>query len=232
MANLREMGHLNTLRTRFDFAKLTAGLIVLIAMGSGCTLATIRPLDPTTGKAIIGNESEQFNAATFVADVWDSQVMPVLQAAPDINIVLAALTENTATASETYGRRVGQQPYTFVVTGSGTIVSVNTESRAGLALVDTNGDGSADVSLAIGPVIRGTAIRDGMPFISFNQFTNQMEYASVSNEMNILINQQVIEPLGDLASLQGESVSFAGAFTLSTIDAIVITPAIMTVSAP
>jgi predicted lipoprotein len=199
-------------------------------MCSSCTLATFRPLDPNTGKAIIGNEAEQFNAANYVAEIWSSQVIPALQAGPDINIVLAALAQNLSSASETYGRRVGQQPYTFVVTGSGTVVSVNTESRAGRALVDTNGDGSADISLAIGPVIRGTAVRDGMSFISFNQFTNQMQYASVSNEINLLINEQVIGPLGDVATLSGKQVSFAGAFTLSALDAIVVTPGILTVA--
>ena len=107
---------------------------------------------------------------------------------------------------------------------------MNTESRAGLALVDTDDDGTADVSLAIGPVIRGTAMRDGMPFISFNQFTNQMEFAAVSNEMNTLINLQVITPLGAVTALAGKSVSFAGAFTFSTLDDIVITPGRLTVS--
>jgi predicted lipoprotein len=205
---------------------LTAALVY----SAGCTLATTRPLDPTTGKAIIGNESQQFNAANYVASIWDTQVIPALDAAPDFNMVLTALKANTTSASETYGRKVGQQPYTFVVAGSGVIISVNTESRAGLALVDTNYDGTADVSLAVGPVIRGTAMRDGMSFISFNQFTNQMEFASVSNEMNALINQQVIAPLGDLAALVGKDVSFAGAFTFSTLDDIVIAPGRLTVS--
>ena len=209
---------------------LLAGLIVALMLGTGCTLATTRPLDPTTGKAIIGNEAQQFNAANYVASIWESQVIPVLDAAPDLNTVLTALKANATAASETYGRKVGQQPYTFVVAGRGVIISVNTESRAGLALVDTNDDGAADISLAVGPVIRGTAMRDGMPFISFNQFTNQMEFAAVSNEMNTLINQQIIIPLGDVTALAGKSVSFAGAFTFSTLDDIVVTPGRLTVN--
>ncbi|MBK8024982.1 MAG: DUF2291 domain-containing protein [Chloroflexi bacterium] len=198
-------------------------------LSSACTIATIRPLDPETGKAIIGNEDQQFNPANYVVSIWEAQVIPVLQQAPDITVILNALRENQASASETYGRKVGQQPYSFVVTGSGTILSINTESRAGLALVDADSDGETDFSLAVGPVIRGTAMRDGMPFISFNQFTNQMEYASVSNEMNALINQQVITPLGDVQTLAGKSVTFAGAFTLATIDDIIIVPGILTV---
>lgn len=217
------------LKNRF-LLPLIALLVATVAAVMGCTIATTRPLDPITGKAIIGNEAEQFNAANYVTSIWETQVIPALQAATDINTVLTALHENMGAASEQYGRKVGQQPYSFVVSGSGTVTSVTTESRAGLAQVDTNGDGAADVSLAIGPVIRGTAMRDGMPFISFNQFTNQMEFASVSNEMNALMSQQVITPLGDVQTLVGNQVTFAGAFTLSTLDAIVVTPGILSVS--
>jgi len=207
-------------------------LIFLLSLSlSGCTLATIRPLDPATGKPIIGNEAEQFNAATYVLSIWETQVLPVFQKnANDINTVLKALRENKNAASETYGHHDGQQPYSFVVSGGGVVTSVNTESRAGLALVDTTGDGSPDLSLAIGPVIRGTAIRDSMAFISFNQFTNQMQYASVSNEINALVNTLVLAPLGDVKTLEGKNITFAGSFTLAELDQIVLTPAILTVS--
>lgn len=207
-------------------------LILIIGTAiSSCTIATIRPLDPVTGKAIIGNEDQQFNAANYVAQVWDAQVLPALQEnANDINTVLDALRENRTTASQTYGRSDGRQPYSFLVSGSGTVTSVNTESRAGLALVDTTGDGQPDISLAIGPVIRGTALRDGLPFISFNQFTNQMEFAGVSNEMHNLINASVLAPLGDAESLAGKQVTFSGAFTLSDLNAVVVTPATLTVN--
>jgi len=207
-------------------------LIFLLSLSlSGCTLATIRPLDPATGKPIIGNEAEQFNAVTYVLSIWETQVLPVFQKnANDINTVLKALRENKNAASETYGHHDGQQPYSFVVSGGGVVTSVNTESRAGLALVDTTGDGSPDLSLAIGPVIRGTAIRDSMAFISFNQFTNQMQYASVSNEINALVNTLVLAPLGDVKTLEGKNITFAGSFTLAELDQIVLTPAILTVS--
>jgi len=212
-------------------------LITLVALcltlwvTAGCTIATIRPLDPVTGKAIIGNEDQQFNAARLVAGFWDTQVVPALQEnAQDFDTVAAALKANKDAASETYGRREGQQPYSFMVTGTGTVLEVNTESRAGLALVDTNDDGTADVKLAIGPVIRGTALRDSMPFIQFNQFTNQMEYASVSNELHLLLTEKVLTPLGDLTALAGKNVTFYGAFTLGNLDEFIVAPGILTVN--
>ena len=201
-------------------------LVLLAVLLGGCTLATIRPLDPVTGKPIIGNEDQQFNAANYVSDIWDDQLLPALhEQAHDIMEVLDALRTNEADASETYGRHEGRQPYSFMVTGTGTITEVNLESRAGLAPVDADGDGTAEYALAIGPVIRGTALRDSMPFILFNQFTNQMEFASVSNEMHAHISSQLLTPLGDLTTLNGQNITFYGAFTLAELDEIIITPA-------
>jgi predicted lipoprotein len=223
------MNYLRQLRFRQSILVLVIGLIV-----SGCTLATVRPIDPTTGKAIIGNEDQAFNAANLVGQMWDSQMLPTLQkdAAP-IAAVLDALRQNTTTASEKYGHRPGnEQPYSFMVTGSGKVLTVNTESRAGIASVDLDNDGKADVTLAVGPVIRGTALRDAAPFIAFNQFTNQMEYAAVSNELNAMVNSKVLGPLGDLHTLEGKTVTFFGAFTIGTTldaDKVIITPAILTV---
>lgn len=214
--------------------RLMVCMIGLVA--SGCTLATVRPIDPATGKAIIGNESQQFNAANLAGQMWDSQMIPTLQkSATSITTVLDSLRQSSTTGSEKYGHRPGkEQPYSFMVTGTGKVLSVNTESRAGLALVDITGDGKADITLALGPVIRGTALRDAAPFIDFNQFTNQMEYAGISNELNALVNAKVLAPLGDLHTLEGKTITFFGAFTIGTTldaDKVIVTPAILTVAA-
>lgn len=59
------------------------------------------PSDPVTGKAIIGNEDLQFNAANYVAQLWDEQVIPVLhEQANDIMTVLAALRADETGAAE------------------------------------------------------------------------------------------------------------------------------------
>ncbi len=209
--------------------------ILLGGLMTSCTIATIRPLDPTTGKAIIGDESQQFNAANLAGQLWDTQVISTLQqSAVPSDTLLSALRADTAAASEKYGHRPGvEQPYSFMITGTGKVLTVNTTSRAGTATIDTTGDGEADLTLAIGPVIRGTSLRDAMPFISFNQFTNQMDYAAVSNQLNALVNEKVLTPLGDIHGLQGKTVTFYGAFTVGAkLDtaSIVITPGILTVN--
>jgi predicted lipoprotein len=239
---LREINHrfLEKLRRNMRFLRRLVsdcGLVMLVVglLASGCTLATVRPLDPTTGKPIIGNESEQFNASNLASQLWDSQLIPTLQkSATPISTVLDSLEQNIATASETYGHRPGsEQPYSFMVTGTGHVLTVNTASRAGLAQIDVNDDGKPDLTLAVGPVVRGTALRDASPFIDFNQFTNQMEYAAVSNQLNALVTSKVLTPLGDLHGLEDKTVTFYGAFTLGSVidsDNIIVTPAILTVA--
>lgn len=210
-------------------------LIAVALLASSCTLATVRPLDPTTGKPIIGNESEQFSATNLASELWDKQLIPTLQekATPIITVV-DSLKQNSNVGSEKYGHRPGkEQPYSFMVTGTGKVLTVNTTSRAGLAQVDLTDDGKSDITLAVGPVIRGTALRDAAPFIDFNQFTNQMEYAAISNELNALVNSKVLTPLGDLYRLEGKTVTFFGAFTLGStldVDKVVVTPAILMVA--
>lgn len=219
----------------FRSASHFSSLLLFSLVVTGCTIATTRPLDPTTGKAIIGDEDQKFNAVNLAAQMWETQVFPALeQGATPIDPLLAALRADTKAASEKYGRRPGaEQPYSFMVTGQGKILTINTESRAGSASVDTTNDGQTDMMLAIGPVIRGTALRDALPFINFNQFTNQMDYAAVSNQLNILINEKVLSPLGDVHGLEGKSVSFSGAFTIGTdltASNVVVSPAMLKVT--
>lgn len=220
------------------FVKMSWSPLVLAAtvgVLTGCTFATIRPLDPTTGKAIIGNESEKFNAASVAGDMWESKVLPALeQGATASDTLLTALRADLNANAARYGHRdSAEHPYSFMIKGSGKVVEVNTTSRVGLANVDTNNDGKADLALAIGPVIRGTALRDSMPFINFNQFTNQVEYASISNQLNALVNDKILKPIGDPHTLEGKTVTFSGAFTLGANvnpENVVVTPAILTIA--
>ena len=51
------------------------------------------------------------------------------------------------------------------------------------ALLVEGADGTR-VAVLTGPVIRGTALRDALPFIQFSQFVNQLEFARVGNALN------------------------------------------------
>ena len=67
------------------------------------------------------------------------------------------------------------------------------------------------VVLQVGPALNGTALRDVSGTVSFNEFTNQLQYQQVATEFNELVKSQVLEGL-DVAALEGKRIEVTGAF--------------------
>ena len=198
----------------------TIYLLVILTLLAGCE---IRPLDPVTGKAIIEEEQQSFDAASFVEENWETRILPSIQdQAIDLPTLLDKLKEDLALASSTYGHREGSRPFTFNIKGSGQVVRIDTTSRAGTLTLALRED-LPEVVVQIGPVIRGTALRDALPFITFDQFVNQLEYARVSNAMHERLAQTVLEEL-DIGSFNQQEVNLVGVFSLTNIESITITP--------
>lgn len=199
---------------------LLFGLIALfLAASSGCTFATVVSLE----------ENEQarggFDAVGYVDGIWSGQVIPTAteQAVP-LTELLPQIEANQNAAIEAHGRRSGTGNYSFLTVVTATGRELNTESQAGLLLLDVpNYSGPAQIALAVGPVIRGDAVRDGVGFIQFNNFVNQMDFAAVSRALKDRIAQDVLAPL-DLAGLVGKQLRIVGAFTLTNPADIVIAP--------
>jgi predicted lipoprotein len=169
---------------------------------------------PLPGRAVPGSGSQpaQTAAARFVDPIWTAKVLPTIQEkAQDIAKILPEIRADPNGAGQKYGRREATNPYNYMVKGTGKVVELHTESQAGTAVVEIPGLGEK-VALQIGPVIRGTALRDATGIVSFNQFTNQLDYADVSKEMNHRALQTALGNV-DPASLAGKTVTFFGAFT-------------------
>jgi predicted lipoprotein len=196
----------------------------------------IRPLSSSKPGNSAAAGAPTANAATlFVDPIWDSKIVPAfIEKAVDAKELLAAIQENPDSAGEKYGRREATNPYNYLIKGSGQVTAVNTESRAGtltIGLADTKP--GQNVTIQIGPVVLGTAVRDATGIVSFNQFTNQIDYAGVSKEMNA---RAIREALGgkDPASLNGKQIRFLGAFTYDPHSAgnIRITPIKLEIQGP
>ena len=199
-------------------ALLTASMLLLPA----CTVVSLdSPSAATSGGGMF---DESFDAEGFVSTEWERTSKYFDDNADDIVEVLSAIAQDPEQAGETYGVRSGADgaPWNFVVKGEARVLAVNTESRAGTLDIDLAPfDGTKDATVQIGPVIKGTSIRDSLDFVKFDQFKNQIQYAQLANALNKRANEQALAGR-DPASLAGQQVRFTGAFTAGS--SIVITP--------
>jgi predicted lipoprotein len=106
-------------------------------------------------------------------------------------------------------------PWTFLVRLEGVVIEANTESRAATIAVDTTGKGKTDAIVQIGPAMRGTAIRDALDFVSFNDFTNQIDFARYGKAFNTYVDRRTLEKL-PRDSLVGRKVTVVGAYPLTS----------------
>lgn len=176
---------------------------------ASCVPWTVRP---------IGGEKEAVSGpavaspVAYVDSIWSARLLPaVLNGAVDTRALLDALAASPGDAAQRYGHREANGPVYFLVKGRGTVTAVDTHSRIGLALIDVAPyDGRSDISIQIGPVLRGTALRDATGIVRFTDFVNQLQFADVGNELNGRVLKTVLAPL-DFTKLKGRMVAFAGA---------------------
>jgi predicted lipoprotein len=171
----------------------------------------IRPLPGRSGTGTTA-QSVESAAAKFVEPIWASKVLPIFsEKAQDIAKVLPEIRADPEAAGQKYGRREATNPYNYMVKGTGKVTEIKSESQAGTAIVEIPGL-NEKVAIQIGPIVRGTALRDATGIVSFNQFSNQLDYADVSKEMNGRALKSAFANATP-ASLAGKTVTFFGAFT-------------------
>jgi predicted lipoprotein len=205
-------------------------IVILVLIVLFAIMFVLKPpfvVRPLTGPAGVGTgaQNAQGAAAKFVDPIWTDKVLPTIQEkAQDITKILPEIRADPESAGQKYGRREATNPYNYMVKGTGKVTEVHNQSQAGTATVEIP-ELNEKVSLQIGPVVRGTALRDATGVVSFNQFSNQLDYADVSKEMNLRALKAAFANL-DPASLAGKTVTFFGAFTFDphSKSLILITP--------
>lgn len=192
--------------------KVAAALVVAGVMAlSGCKI-----IKTPTAEEAAEAASGGFNPNRMVAEIWDAKVLPYLdrKAGPFVEVTALAESDPQAAGAK-YGHKEkqGSAPWTFAARLSGTIVKAETKSRSAYVEVDANGDGKADARVQIGPAIRGTAIRDSLDFVNFNEFKNQIEWAQFGKAFNTHVNGLVLEKLSR-DELVGKKLDAVGAYPL------------------
>ena len=164
---------------------------------------------------------------TYADSNWTQRIVPTVHDnAVEVTTVAAAIADDPAAAGKQYGNQAGTgSPYAFMVKGSGTVTDVDTSVPTGPVTVEVPvaGGKPVKVTIATGPVIAGTAIRDAVKFISFGDFTNQIDYAEVANQINNKVKTEVVAPV-DRDGLKGKKVDFYGAFSSLSPGTIFLVP--------
>ena len=176
-------------------AVATAAACLMLA---ACVPWTVRPID----EAEAGGP---FDAARYVDSIWNAKVLlAVNSGARDLGEALAHYRAGPARA-----------PQALLVKGEGKVLRVDDTSRSGLLLVDLPPyDGRADVAVQIGPLVRGTALRDALPFVQFSQFVNQLDFARAASALNDRAVKTALAGFAP-AGAAGANVSFTGAAAFS-----------------
>jgi predicted lipoprotein len=195
------------------------------ALCLGVLLASCRFI-PTAEVKSMGDTSLMNGAASFdpdkmVASTWATKVIPYFEqkAGPFVAVRdLAAKAPDEAGAKYGYRAKSDGSPWTLLVKVEGTIVAADTESRAATVGVDPSGQGKPEAAVQIGPAMRGTAIRDALDFVSFNDFTNQIDFARFGKSFNTYVNRNMLEKL-PREDLIGRKISLIGAYALDATGA-------------
>jgi len=191
-----------------------------MALSLGILLASCRfiPTDQVSAIGAAGgaNSAPARDPDQMVASMWTAKVVPYFEqkAGPFLAVRdLAAKAPDEAGAKWGYRAKSEDTPWTLMVRLEGTIVAADLETRAATIGVDASGQGKVDATVQIGPALRGAAIRDALDFVSFGQFTNQIDFARFGKAFNTYVNHATLEAL-PRENLVGRKVTVVGAYPL------------------
>ena len=179
-----------------------SGLAIAILAG------VLAVLQPWTVVPIETTNPPTFNADDYIESIWHARVVPTARTSA---VDLQAFMQKTALG----GRAPGPPGRAAFVKGTATVVEIDRGSRVGLARLRLAwAPRGHTVAIQIGPVVRGTALRDALDFIRFTDFVNQLEFATVANALNERVLTDVLGP-ANVDGLAGREVAFVGAVPAS-----------------
>lgn len=168
----------------------------------------------------------EFSASDSVSALWESAEKNIEEKAVELPAFLEGAGGDLKSLVDKYGKySMGTSgSISYAVKGTGTVEEVDQEKKAGSMIVKLDGyDGPETIRLQIGSIYKGSSTRDTLDVISFGDFTNQEEWAAISQELHAMIDQNVVQP-ADPGSLQGKTIDFVGTFTADSDDELLVTP--------
>lgn len=205
------------------------GLVAALAL-PGCKVVKNAPEGEKSDVIPAGEAGDDARIAALLDRTYEADLLPLIaQALPaaELRTALAGGLDAAGAAHGNQGSGEGAA-WNFAVRGEGRVTEANLTSRARTAMVDVDGDGAADLTLQLGPVIKRTSLRDVAPFYRFGDFRDQIEFAKLARALNDRASAGIQVPEGDLV---GKTVSFSGTVDLkSATDPWLVTTVTLTVA--
>lgn len=197
---------------------LTLALVMILG-STGC----VKVVKIGEEGALTGNV--EFNASDNVSDMWDAAVANLEEKAVDLPTFLTEAKGDLSSLVDQYGKySMGTSgTISYAVKGTGVVEEVNQEKKAGYMTVKLAGyEGGEIIKIQIGSIYKGSSTRDTLDIVNFGDYTNQQDWAAVSQELHAMIDTDVIQP-ADPANLVGKTIDFTGTFSVEGNDELLIT---------
>ncbi|PZQ97163.1 MAG: DUF2291 domain-containing protein [Cereibacter sphaeroides] len=197
--------------TRFSLLALCA----VLALGlPSCKI--VKNKAPGEGAIAADASGDDARTAAILDQTYDAELLPLIRdKAMPVADLRTAIAGGLDAAGAAHGNRGSGEgaAWNFAVKGEGTVISANLESRSRVADLDTDGDGTADLKLQLGPVVKGTALRDVAPFYKFDDFRDQIAFAKLGRALNDKASAALVLPEGGLV---GQKLNFLGVVALKS----------------
>jgi predicted lipoprotein len=157
---------------------------------------------------------KEFDPDEFVENIWGARAIPLFEEnAVDIVTVKHAIDADFDSACRQYGIRSNDKSsWVFIVSGTGMVKEINRGSRIGYAAIQAGPpNDQIPMSMQIGPVYRGVALRDSLQFIQFNDYKNQIVFNNISSSLNRKVDRDIIGVSG-IDEAVGKEIAFTGSF--------------------
>jgi len=146
------------------------------------------------------------NPAEFAQKFWKEKFTPYMDSAVEIGSFIKMLKGNPKAVFEGYSKTqgIGNASF-FLVKGEGVIKSTTEDE---VFVIVKSGTEEIQVKLNTG-IYFGNAVRDVTGQISMGDFSNTMDFNSVSSELNKIVRTQIVLPFKTNA-VKGKTVQFVG----------------------
>ncbi|WP_240655822.1 DUF2291 family protein [Paraburkholderia phosphatilytica] len=207
-------------RHRHGIRTVIAAVVVLILIAAMALSTKVVKIGSSADTQV-----QSFDPAAYGAKQFPKTQAAIEKRAVDATTLAAAIAKDQDAAGKQYGVASGGVGPEMSVKFTGVVGA----DDGGVYTVKVPGvPDSLVVRVQTGPAINGTDLRDSTGTISFEQFTNQIDYQNAGYAINAAMKKAVLSKV-DTSKLTGKTISVVGVFQLINPNGWLVTPATLEV---